>query len=70
MRERDYAASGWRKVTITKIEGLPHLFGSNFVVRRQQFPVKPFEASTIHKCIGDDVPQLATQVVFCIAIFL
>ena len=68
--ERDYAASGWRTVAITRMEGLPHLFGSNFVVRRLQFPLKPFEASTIHKCIGDDVPLLATQAVFCIPILL
>ena len=32
------------------------------MVRRNHFPLKPFQASTIHKCIGDDVPNLATQI--------
>ena len=31
-------------------------------MRRLQHPVKPFAASTIHKCIDDDVPFLATKI--------
>ena len=35
--ERDFSASDWRTVTVTKIEGLLHLFGRTFVVRRLSF---------------------------------
>ena len=45
-----------------KSEGLPHVFLKEFTVRRIQYPLKPFHASTIHKCIGGDVPSLATQI--------
>ena len=45
-----------------KIEGMPLFHKSRaFSVRRIQYPLKPFKAWTIHKCIGDDVPFLATQ---------
>ena len=45
-----------------RTESLPHLYKKHFSIRRVQFHLKPFEASTIHKCIGDDFAQLATQI--------
>ena len=59
---RNYSLFGWRTVTVKKMEGLPHNFRQNSSLRRIQFPLKPFQAATIHKCIGDDVPLLATQI--------
>ena len=60
---RDYETNNWKTVKVRKIEGMPQFHKSRaFSVRRIQYPLKPFEASTIHKCIGDDVPFLATQI--------
>ena len=59
---RDFLSNGWRSLQVKKVDGMPHKYHQNFSVRRIHFPLKPFEASTIHKCIGDDVPLLATQI--------
>ena len=59
---RDFLSHGWRSLKVKKVDGMPHKYKDNFSVRRIHFPLKPFEASTIHKCIGDDVPLLATQI--------
>ena len=59
---RNFSAFGWRIVSVKRREGLPHNFRHNSSLRRNQFPLKPFQAATIHKCIGDDVPLLATQI--------
>ena len=58
---RNFSVFGWRIVSVKRREGLPHNFRHKFSFRRNQFPLKPFQAATIHKCIGDDVPLLATQ---------
>ena len=59
---RNFELSGWRTVSVRRMEGLPQNFRNHSSLRRTQFPLKPFQASTIHKCIGDDVPLLATQI--------
>ena len=59
---RDYLSHGWRSLQVKKVDGMSHKYSHSFSVRRIHFPLKPFEASTIHKCIGDDVPLLATQI--------
>ena len=59
---RNYVTNGWRKVKVNKMQGLPVYFNKKLTTRRTQFPLKSFQASTIHKCIGDDVPKLATQI--------
>ena len=59
---RNFELSGWRTVSVRRMEGLSQNFRNHSSLRRTQFPLKPFQASTIHKCIGDDVPLLATQI--------
>ena len=60
--ERMFESNGWTAFEVKKSFGLIKIFSSTYSIRRKQFPVKSFEASTIHKCIGDDVESIATQI--------
>ena len=53
----------WRCVTLTKELGIPHRWNFRTVCRRIQLPVKLFVASTIHKTMGETLPNVATQIV-------
>ena len=59
---RDYTAEVRTLVTVRKSEGLPHIFSEKFTVRRIHDHLLSFYASTINKCIDDDVPFFATQI--------
>ena len=60
-RTKEYTTAGWRLVTVKETEGLPQVSLKKVSFRRIEYPLKPSHASTIHKCIGDDLPSLATQ---------
>jgi len=49
-------------LSISKTVGLVQIYNKNVVLRRIQYPAKIFQAGTIHKSTGDDVPKLATEI--------
>ena len=55
--------STWRCIVLTKEIGIPHRWNFRTVGRRIQLPVKLFVTSTIHKTMGETLPNVATQIV-------
>ena len=55
--------NSWRLVVVRKRIGVLHKYSNSTVCRRVLFPLKMYVASTVHKILGDTVPNLATQIV-------
>ena len=55
--------STWRVLKLRPINTAPTKFNYRTTCRRNQFPLKLFVASTIHKTMGETLPKVATQIV-------
>ncbi|KAF4650251.1 hypothetical protein FOL47_001334, partial [Perkinsus chesapeaki] len=60
--EQEFIDQGWQELTISKVFTIPQRLEGTMKVRREQYPIRHYIASTIHKVMGDTLGMVATEI--------
>lgn len=60
--EQEFIDNGWQELTISRMFTIPQRLEGSMSVRREQYPIRHYIASTIHKVMGDTLGMVATQI--------
>ncbi|KAF4714116.1 hypothetical protein FOZ62_022488, partial [Perkinsus olseni] len=60
--EQEFRQQGWNELRLPKMFTIPERLEGSMLVRREQYPIRHYIASTIHKIMGDTLGMVATQI--------
>lgn len=60
--EQEFRQQGWTELRLPKMFTISERLEGSMLVRREQYPIRHYIASTIHKIMGDTLGMVATQI--------